>query len=443
VAFLLGLGGAFHLSIAAAALWGLEQNTVATVLLPTLGWASVGAWIPHRLLAGMLKGLWRKVAGGQALREDLSVLLPRRRSHRVLLWLLMASIASLIGLAELMLILLNGWGASVGAYLESHFLWTAPTWFLARLLVIAGVLFLPSLLLGTAVAALGSLSSGHEGNPLRGPLPTLIVGGGIGLLVIQFTTPGWLTPPAGFLLASVPFFAASWVAGIAASWVEKTMNESLDEVVHVPTEASQDRFLIASALGVWGALTAVWVMGQPDGGQAQIAFLGGIGAGAATGEWWLAEQRHSRGGAGMAVWGLGLVSAVGTVSLSRPALFIGPIGKLILVISISAAIGFILPYLLRCLTSRSTTAGRSHSLATSLLMGSATLALLVSHLLPVGPQPWILMLAILSLLAIALGGLLVIHDEEAARRLRRNRLVMIFGGLIFLMVVFAWSNVWA
>jgi hypothetical protein len=138
-----------------------------------------------------------------------------------------------------------------------------------------------------------------------------------------------------------------------------------------------------------------------------------------------------------------LVSAVGTVSLSRPALFIGPIGKLILVISISAAIGFILPYLLRCLTSRSTTAGRSHSLATSLLMGSATLALLVSHLLPVGPQPWILMLAILSLLAIALGGLLVIHDEEAARRLRRNRLVMIFGGLIFLMVVFAWSNVWA
>ncbi len=73
-------------------------------------------------------------------------------------------------------------------------------------------------------------------------------------------------------------------------------------------------------------------------------------------------------------------------------------------------------------------------------MGSATLAILVSYLLPDAPRTWIRLLAVFSLLAVALGGLLVIHDEDARPGPRRNRLVMIFGGMILLMGIFAWSD---
>ena len=440
VAFLLGLGIAVHLNITAAFLWGLEGDRVLPVLLPTLGWASVGAWLPHRLLAGLLRGLWKKVAGGRALREDLMVLRPRRRSHRVLLWLIMAAVASMIGLAELLVMVFNGWAGALGAYLQEHFLWTTTSWFVARMVLRVLILLLPGLLMGMAVAGLGSLSSAHDDHHTRGPLPVLIIGGGVGTLVLRLTTSAWLVQSTGFLLVSRPFFLTSWVAGLAATWVEKETEDTVEEVVHVPVETTRDRYVIASGLGVWGALTTLWITGQSGGQEVQMEFLGGIGVGAAVGEWWLSDRHHSRSGAGMGLWALGVASAIGIVCWGGDPPQVGPTGKRLILPLVSSVVGFLLPYLLRCLTSRYTTAGRSHSLATSLLTGAAAGVMLAAYLLPEAQRTWVRLLAIFSLLAIALGGLLVIHDEQAPPRPRRNRLILIFGSLVFLMGLFAWSS---
>lgn len=451
---LLGGGFALQILVAGACLPRMELTESQTrfyVVVSSLAWAAVGAWCPQQLVARLLKRIWTHVRRHEYVQDDLILLQSRATSDRVLRWLLVASLACAIGSFQLLMIPLSSLLQFLSIHLTTRFLWMPMTWSAAQFTLISLVLSVPSLMLGMLAAGLAAVCRTDGSRELRGPVPLLFAGAVLMVGLWPQIEPTWSGRPLAFLLVSVPLFAATILAVLAAGVSERLHRNVRNDPI-IPTERiSRDRFLIAAGLAIWAPLMAMWIIAEPTADRPDPAWfqtgrgplLGMLLVGIVMGDWRMSRRKHSRCGAGTALWALGFASAVGgvianqgvdastVVSLGQsrsPAVLAG--GLLA-----AGAMGYTLPYLVGCLIRRYPSPAFGYSLAASCLFGGGALGVVLTRYGPASGIDANHTLILLSLGAIAAGGGLIIYEPESSGRRRTIRLALVFASLALLMVL--------
>ncbi len=432
-----------------AAVIGPEPESAAMVAAIALLAATVGPWLPGRLILGIARFIQRRSRRSTEPDADSTgtfwMLRAVRSRDDSLVWLSISVLACASGLVSFLTLLLMSPFARLYHYMLQHFFWTNLTlsgleW-LGAALVIGPTFVLHGLLITTLATVRGRAEPAqHPPRAVAG----LLLGLGLALVLQTRWAAGALSGGQQFMAGILPVFI---LAALAAK-----MSQHVDGLSSLPEDEPGGPELTGGAEGLiwlslvlWGVAAGLagtgWVMCRAADGHSSTSAAGhwglyisvlGIGAAAA---WWHARhQTRSTSGCGMAAWAAGVgAGTAATLAAFHPA---SPLGTVIQLLLLGLPFGYALHYAELAWMARAGSPSQGFAQLASAVLAGLAAGFMCAHWWAAGALGAVGLIAAGSLLMMSLGGIVQVYEEDRAARVRHRRLALVFASLAAAIVVF-------
>jgi len=430
---------------------GIIRSAVVGVFLAG---GAVGPWSARRVAIALVRIWAERIRGAVpvAKGDGNTRASPEGHASDGLAWLLQSVLGLLSGTLMLAGLIIAVAVRHLWSILSAQFFWTPAAEILCLCVMTTAIVGLVGMTAGLQVAALYSAASrgqasahvAHSGGQAIRITPSLLLGVAVGLTIHAATAPPGLSAEQWVLLSAVPFFAIALLSVFAARSAERDTAGSRAQP-HRPHSIqaqsvpdAEPRRLILAAVAAWGAAAAIWACSPWSAGHCAVGQVYGTGSAmfaAMTIGAWIAgrppsRRSYSAGGYGMALWAGGIaIMAVVAIAPDAADARESTLARLLPGLIASACIGHALSYgrrsyVVRCDNERQALA----QWCAATLCGAAA-GFVASQGLDRGCASGVMGVAAACLILLILGGLLVIHERSGTRRVRRQRIAMIFASL--------------
>ena len=405
----------------------------------------IGPWLPHRFAMWTARRTWRRKFRADRIWDQFEPLQLEGQIDRAFAWAVVGVIGMVTGAATCATLVVPTGGGKAYEYLLENFLWTPPTLWLMDLVLAAICVIVPCGLSGLLLNCLGKLETRHQVCSVH-PLSVALSTAGI-VAFAAANLADSVRPEVWIAAGGLPFFAVSLSAALVTGRIEPAADVAGRAAVNLAPEAS-DRWMplliaaVAVAAFVGGAQVVVWdrlfrdyfaITTDTWGMFAAICFSAGMWLVGWSGR----KRNYSVGGLGLAFAASGTLAAAGlcTIGLSPSSddvwarLFVPAAGVA------AGATGFAMAYGYSAVHVRMVHASVSRAplITASGLGGALGLACASGVLLPeVGP---LVTGALAAVILMAVGGVLIIHEDGYQASTRRRRLACVFASLIAMIFI--------